>query len=267
VIVVDDASPVPVRLAAAHASSCRLVRRKQRGGPGPARDTALELLETELVACADADDVWLAGKLAAQLQTLEREPDAGLCFGSAVIVGPAGTPTGERWRTFEPGPTSPATLGRQLFEHNPIPTSSVVIRREPLLGAGGFRGPPLCEDWALWLRLLERGERFVFEAQARVAYRRHSGGATADISALAEAAMLVHETHAELVDETTRRRVRAADLTALAYGRIRERRYEDARTALAQAAALCPPGPRERALRAALAVPLARALLGRRDPY
>ena len=66
VIVVDDASPEPVVLTREHAVACRLVRREERGGPGAARDTALELLQTGLVACADADDVWLAGKLAVQ---------------------------------------------------------------------------------------------------------------------------------------------------------------------------------------------------------
>jgi glycosyltransferase involved in cell wall biosynthesis len=267
VIVVDDGSPVPVRLTGAHASRCQLVRREQRGGAGPARDTALALLETELIACADADDVWLAGKLAAQLRALERERGAALCFGAAMIIGPDGEPTGERWRTFDPGPLAPSVLGPLLFEHNPIPTSSVLANRNALLAAGGFAGPPPCEDWALWLRLLERGERFVFEPRSRIAYRRHSAAATADVAALAEASMAVHDAHRGLVDEETHRRVRAADLTALARGRIRDRRYSDARAALADAAALQPADAHDRALRAALAVPGLRAVLGRRAPY
>jgi glycosyltransferase involved in cell wall biosynthesis len=267
VIVVDDGSPVPVRLAGAHASRCQLVRRERRGGPGPARDTALALLETEFVACADADDVWLKDKLPTQLRALERERGAALCFGAAMIIGSDGEPTGERWRTFDPGPLTPSVLGPLLFEHNPIPTSSVLARRTALLAAGGFAGPPQCEDWALWLRLLERGEGFVFAPEARVAYRRHSGSVTANVAALAEAAMAVHEAHRGLVDEQTYRRVRAADLTALARGRIRQRHYAAARAGLAAAAALQPPGARDRALRAALSVPGLRALLGRRRPY
>jgi glycosyltransferase involved in cell wall biosynthesis len=263
VIVVDDGSPAPI---APH-DRCRLVRREERGGPGAARDTALALLSTDLVACADADDVWHAGKLAAQLDALHRHPDAVLCFGSAIVAGPDGRPTGERWRTLPAGVLEPSFLAPLLYEHNPIPTSSVVARREAVIDAGGFTGPPLCEDWALWLRLLERGGSFVFEPRAVVTYRRHPGGLTADVSALAECMLSVHASHEALVDEVARRRARAADLTALARGRVRERRYEDARAALAEAAALAPPAPRDRALRSLLTIPLLRRVLGRRSPY
>jgi glycosyltransferase involved in cell wall biosynthesis len=261
VIVIDDGSPSPVQLGEVHAGRCRLVRRERRGGPGAARDTALELLDTELVACADADDAWCPGKLAAQLAAFERDPGTALCYGTAEIVGPDGAPTGEDWAT-------PASLTPQsLYEHNPIPTSSVLARRSALVAAGGFSGPMLCEDWALWLRMMERDQRFVLAPDARVRYRRHPGGATADISALAEAALNLHELHAGLVDEETARRIRARDLVALARGRVRERCYGDARSALTQASSLEPLGARERLLQAVLSVPGARALLGRRTPY
>jgi glycosyltransferase involved in cell wall biosynthesis len=267
VIVVDDGSPDPVTLDHLHARACRLVRRDRRGGPGVARDTALALLTTDLVACADADDLWLPGKLAAQRRALERHPEVGLCFGAALIVGPDGAPTGERWERFPTGVLPSHVLAPLLFERNPIPTSSVVARRQALRNAGGFTGPPLGEDWALWLRLLTRGERFFFEPQAGIRYRRHAGGVTADVAAVAESAFFIHETHGDLVDEVARRRVKAADLTALARGRIRQRRYGAARAALAQAAQLASPRPRELLLRAIVTVPVLRALLGRRDPY
>jgi len=267
VIVVDDGSPVPLVLGPGHTAACRLVRRERRGGPGVARDTALALLETDLVACADADDVWLPGKLAAQLRALDEHPEVALCFGAAVIVGPDGEPTGEHWETLPTGVLTPAFLAPLLFEHNPIPTSSILARRQALRAAGGFTGPPLGEDWALWLRLLTRGERFLCEPGAVVRYRRHVGGITSDIATLAASSFFIHETHGGLVDEATRRRVKAADLTALARGRVRDRRYAAARSALAQAARLSRPGPRELLLRALLRVPVLRGALGRRDPY
>ncbi|HWF51775.1 MAG TPA: glycosyltransferase family 2 protein [Solirubrobacteraceae bacterium] len=267
VIVVDDGSPEAVSLDPVHATECRLVRRERRGGPGAARDTALALLTTDLVACADADDLWLPGKLAAQLDALARHPEVALCFGTAEIVGPDGTPTGERWETLPTGVLTRDLLAPLLYERNPIPTSSVVVRRQALRAARGFAGPPLGEDWALWLRLVTRDERFLFEPRARIRYRRHPGGATADIAALAESSLFIHETHRDLVDDTARRRVKAADLTALARGRVRERRYGAARAALVKAAKLAAPQPRELILRGLLTVPLLRGILGRRDPY
>jgi glycosyltransferase involved in cell wall biosynthesis len=267
VIVVDDGSPSPVRLDDAHTARARLVRRETRGGPGAARDVALALLETELIACADADDVWCEGKLAAQLRALERHPEGVLCFGTASIIDGRGRATAERWRTFPAGVLAPESLAPLLYASNVIPTSSVIVRRQALLAAGGFSGPPLCEDWSLWLRLLERGGSFVSEPGARVLYRRHAGGLTADVAALAESALAVHTALASLVDEGTRRQVRAADLSALARGRVRQRRWRDARLALREAATLAPPPVRDRALDVLLALPGARVFLGRRSPY
>jgi len=143
----------------------------------------------------------------------------------------------------------------------------VVVRRGAVVAAGGFTGPPLCEDWSLWLRLIERGGSFVCVPDAVISYRRHAGGMTADVAALAESSLLVHEAHAELVDNAVRRRVRGADLVALARGFVRERRWGDAETALREAAALTPLTARERLLRALVAVPGLRAALGRRAPY
>ncbi|HEV3054087.1 MAG TPA: glycosyltransferase, partial [Solirubrobacteraceae bacterium] len=264
VVVVDDGSPSAVRVPETFASRCRVLRRDRRGGPGPARDTALAAISADWIACADADDVWRPGKLAAQLRALERSGEALLCFGTAEIVGPDGRATGERWATLPAGVLEPGFLGPVLYESNPIPTSSVVVRRDAVVEAGGFTGPPLCEDWSLWLRLIERGASFVCAPDAVVSYRRHAGGMTADVAALAESSLLVHEAHAQLVGEEVRRRVRGADLVALARGFVRERRWGDAATALREAATLTPLTAREHLLRAMVAVPGARAALGRR---
>src|SRR6476469_10963981 len=180
VVVVDDASPDPVRLDSAHARCCTLVRREERGGAPGARDTGLEHLEADLVALIDADDVWRPGKLAAQLAALDAHPEAAACFGRARIIDGAGRPTGERWEELPGGVLGPKELTPVVFERNPIPTSSVVLRRAALVAAGGFAGPPRGEDQALWLRLLRRGHGFVCVPEVLVDYRRHAGALTAD---------------------------------------------------------------------------------------
>lgn len=263
VVVVDDGSPEPV---AVPDKRCKLVRRDQRGGPAAARQTGLDAApEADLMAFADADDRWLPGKLAAQLEALAAHPGAALCFGRAVVVGPDGRPTGEEWEELAPGMHTAAELGPLLYERNPIPASSVVVRRAALEDAGGFAGPAaLGSDWDLWLRLARRGASFVYEPRAAIEYRRHPGGVTADVARLAEASLAIHAEHASLVSPEAAERARARDLAALARGRVRRRDYAGARAALRDAGALA---PRERLLAALLRVPGARDLLGRRDPY
>jgi glycosyltransferase involved in cell wall biosynthesis len=269
VVVIDDGSQPPLMLHPDHADQCVLVRRETSGGPAAARADGLKAAgDVDLVALCDSDDVWQPGKLAAQRDALARHPGAALAFGTATIVGVDDRPTGERWEQLAPGPHAAAQLAPLLYERNPIPTSSVVMRRAALADAGGFPTPlRLAEDWDLWLRLLARGAEFVAVPEARIRYRRHPGGLTADIAALAESQLAMHERHAALVDEATARRRLAADHVAFARGHTRLREWRAARESLRVARKLHPATREERLLAAALAIPVARRALGRRNPY
>jgi GT2 family glycosyltransferase len=256
-----DQEPPPDEHAIAH---------DERGeGPAATRDAALaDLGDCDWVALLDADDAWEPGKLAAQRDAIARHPEAVLCFGRATAVDDDGRPTGEQLPEMRPGLHTAEELAPVLYWSNPIPTSSVLVRRDALERAGGFEGPaPLASDWDLWLRLVSRGGAFVCEPGARVRYRRHAGGVTADVAAMAESMLEVHAAHSELVDDEGRRRAEARDLVLLARGRIRQRRYREAAEALARADALLPLRGRERLMRRLVRVPGVRSALGRRTPY
>jgi glycosyltransferase involved in cell wall biosynthesis len=218
VVVVDDASPDPVTLHPDHAPHCTLVRRARCGGPAAARASGLAAFasDVELVALCDADDAWAEGKLAAQLAAFDEFPEAALCFGRAAVVGADGRPTGERWTSLAPGAHSGRPLQTLLYESNPLPTSSVIMRRTALERVGGFASPVrLAEDWDLWLRLAARDETFVCVPDAIVRYRRHPGGLTADVAALARCQLELHRAHGGLVAPEIRERALAADEAAL----------------------------------------------------
>lgn len=266
VVVVDDGSPEPLALAPGHARRCELLR-VAPGGPGHARAAALAALDTDMVALCDADDVWEPGSLTLRVAALEDEPAAALCCGHALIVGPDGAATGERWEELAPGAHRGGELLRRLYAVNPILTSSVVLRRAALEGVELDTGLRRSEDWDLWLQLAGRGWGIVSQPRAVVRYRRHAAALTADIPALARSQLAVHERHRHLVDPELARRVMGADLAALGHGLIREHRFSQGRLALAQAARLAPPSPRDRAARWLCAVPGLRRVLGRGDPY
>lgn len=269
VVVVDDGSPEPVALLSDHAAHCRLVRHQQRRGLAFARATGFaQLRDCDLVALCDADDVWSPGKHGAQLAALAAHPAAAACFGSALIVGLDGRPTGEHWDELAPGCHEAHALLPLLYERNPLCVSSVLLRRDAVMQAGGLEfALPRAEDWDLWLRLLARGHAFVMEPRARVRYRRSPGALSGDVAGLASAQLHVHGIHAGLVGEDVRRRTEAADRVAHARGLVRMREYDAARAELRRAARLRPPEPSERALAALLHVPVLRGALGRRDPY
>lgn len=273
VVVVDDASEPPIRLAERHAARCVLKRLGDPGGPATARAAGLAASTAELVALADADDVWEPGKLAAQLEALAAHPEAAVCFGRAEVIAPDGGPAAERLPELRAGLLPADELRPLLFDRNAIPAATAVIRRAPLEAVGGFAGSRTAEplaaasDWELWLRLVAAGHAFACEPKARIRYRRHAGAVTSDLVRLARSSLAVHEAHAELVDADTQRPVRARDLVSLGRALIRERRWAEARDALAQAAEQQPLAPRDRLVRFLAVVPGVRAALGRRDPY
>src|SRR5262249_9850664 len=143
VVVVDDGSDTPLRLPDGYGDRVRLVRRETTGGPALARKTGLDVLgdAVDLVALCDADDAWVGGRLAAPEAAPAAAPDAGWSFGRALVVGPDGRPTGERWFELPGGELDADTLGFELYTNNSVPTSSVVLRRSALHRVGGFEAP------------------------------------------------------------------------------------------------------------------------------
>lgn len=78
VIVVDDASTDDTGdvLARGFGSRIRSLRMPQRRGAGAARNAGVRVASGELLAFLDSDDVWLPGKLDAELRAFERFPEA-----------------------------------------------------------------------------------------------------------------------------------------------------------------------------------------------
>jgi glycosyltransferase involved in cell wall biosynthesis len=214
VVVIDDGSFEPLR-----SDRVRVVRRESTGGaggPGLARATGFAALgDVDVIALCDADDAWEPGCLSALADGLRAEPGAAAAFGRANVVGIDGRPTGERWQEPAAGLHEPAAF----YAHNPIPTSCSVIRRSALERAGGFAAPDVvAEDWDLWLRL---PGPLLCVPGARIRYRRHPGGLTADVERLARAQLALHARHAQLVGASAAGAAQAADRRALRPARAR----------------------------------------------
>jgi glycosyltransferase involved in cell wall biosynthesis len=140
-----------------------------RGTPGPARNMGVAAARGEWVAMLDDDDWWLPGKLAAQMPFLvNAEYD--------VVASDAITADGTRYFGPTNGPTFPDRA--ELERRNPLIISSAVIRRGAIVDAEGFDETPRMKsvaDYDLWLRLADRGARFVVVDGAFVHYDDVSG--------------------------------------------------------------------------------------------
>lgn len=180
VLVVDDASTDGTAAVAA-AAGARVISLKRNSGAAAARNAGVEEAANEWVALLDSDDEWLPHHLAT-LWPLR---------GGHVLVTGASMGRGE-----DPGEnrvggvprrrplliSSPAAL---VYPQNLVASSGVLIRRDALLGIGGYdAGLRHAEDFDLALRVLERGTGLATPAVVSV-YHRHAGQKVADPAARA----------------------------------------------------------------------------------
>jgi glycosyltransferase involved in cell wall biosynthesis len=140
VLVVDDGSRdgAPDRLPA----DSRIVKLRNGGSGIPAAlDTGLNASSAPLVARQDADDVSLPGRLARQVDFLNRHDGIGLVACGFEVVAGSRTVT-----TMRPSPVG-------MLERNPICAGTAVVRRSVLREAGGHREAfRLASDYDAWLR-------------------------------------------------------------------------------------------------------------------
>lgn len=151
-LVVDDCSKDDtVDIVSSFASAdarVRVIRREENGGPAAARNTALEQAAGRYVAFLDSDDLWLSGKLEAQLRFM-RDRDAALSYTQYRRISVTGD-------LLSPVIPIPRELDyRKLLKHNALATSTVIVDRQKTGEVRMTR--TYYDDFALWLKILKRG--------------------------------------------------------------------------------------------------------------
>lgn len=122
-----------------------------------AYDIAMKLSTGELIAILEADDYWPKDKLENQIEGF-KDPEVALVWGSILEVDFEGNILKEtpdiRYTKFED-----IEGKKELFFGCYIPAISVMVRKEKLIEAGGFRQEGFhCIDYPTWLSLIPYGK-------------------------------------------------------------------------------------------------------------
>jgi glycosyltransferase involved in cell wall biosynthesis len=131
-------------------------------GPATARNIGLRAVTGDIIAFNDADDIWPRGKLALQLERLDREPLADVVGGLAAY-----------FEDLDREILAPAVSSRveTTFIHN---VASMVFRRSVFDRIGLFDETLIYgEDGDLLMRILEAEMPFVILNTPTLYHRRH----------------------------------------------------------------------------------------------
>jgi glycosyltransferase involved in cell wall biosynthesis len=152
IVVVDDASSDETAEVCKNLSGINYVRVDRNQRVAGARNIGLVASHGEYLSFLDDDDTRLADSLDVQIETLEREPQAGLIYGRAIFANQDGSPGTQSYPTECPA----GDVFWKLLNRNFIPCGSVVFRRSCLAQVGLLDDSiPGLDDWDLWIRIAE----------------------------------------------------------------------------------------------------------------
>lgn len=185
-VVIDDGSSDGTPELAEQYGHRVKVLRQRNAGPAAARNRGIAEASGEFIAFLDADDVWLPGKVALQVQYLQDHPDVGVVFGAFVRwhCQPDGSfsaplsATNTACKEFELVPEHSGWVYTALLFDNVIHIITAMIRRTVVEEVGNMNESlSTGEDYDFWLRV---SQEFRADKLTRTLayYRMHAASIT-----------------------------------------------------------------------------------------
>jgi glycosyltransferase involved in cell wall biosynthesis len=144
-----------------------------RVGRAKALNLGLDVARAPLVAIQDADDASHPRRLEIQTRLLTLTPKLTV-LGAASTISTSVT-AGAEWNLPD-GDPKVLVVGRSLLRSNPVVHSSVLVRRDALLGVGGYDERRRAQfDYDLLLRIKAQGLAIGHCDLPLVLQRRHPG--------------------------------------------------------------------------------------------
>jgi glycosyltransferase involved in cell wall biosynthesis len=214
VIVVDDGSTDGTAHELERFSDRIRVIRRPNGGCPAAFNTAFAAARGDFVAMCGADDVWVAQKLAWQMETMQAHPEADVLFGHAVLTGRL---KADHLRPPGAGLLDSTVLRDALFRENCVCAPSILIRRSLFERLGPFVEDFGADDYEYWFRCLRAGARFYYDPRTMLHWRHHESNLSGRTAWMDECACQVRRWYeADVSDRTIVREALAPNLFRVA---------------------------------------------------
>lgn len=156
----------------------RIVHLGKNIGRTPVLNKGLEMVETDITAILDADDIALPERIARTLNFFVSHPDIDLVGSDITYIDGMGNIIGEAHY-----PTGHTELCRRLPLVNQFAHSACAFRTEKAREAGGYSNDfPYAQDMALWISMFRAGCRAASIPEPLARIRTHPGQTTRDIA-------------------------------------------------------------------------------------
>lgn len=176
--VVDDGSTdATADILAAVALGDPRVRVQRQAAKGRERlhetfNACLAMAQHDLVAIANADDIWRPEKLERQLIAFDEDPDLDICYHEATFIDADGRVRFGGFRRYSsPYPLSPPRPW-QFVAGNPIPNPTVMFHRG-IVRRIGLQEVGDMHDHQFWFKAALFGCRFLGLPDRLIRYRLH----------------------------------------------------------------------------------------------
>lgn len=164
VIVIDDGSTdESINVLKQFGDKITLIQQENQG-PAAARNKGLQAASGKYIAFNDSDDLWLPGKLTAQVNYLQHHPDFALCYcgwmewnGETSLVSVTTNLVDAAPSISSKYPENEGWIYLDLLKESVIHTITAVLRREVVDEIGMFNTEyRIGEDHDFWLRISQK---------------------------------------------------------------------------------------------------------------
>jgi len=149
IVVVDDGSTDNTTEILASVAGGICCIRQEHSGVSSARNLGIRRSRGEWIAFLDSDDLWLPGKLSAQMEFFSHHPGVLLCQTEEIWLRNGRRINPRKYHSKPSGYCFPLLLERCL-----VSPSAVIVHKSLFDLVGLFdESLPACEDYDLWLRI------------------------------------------------------------------------------------------------------------------
>lgn len=150
--ITEDLEKVIAKYKESYPEIFNIINLKENVGLGLALKIGIEKCKNELIARMDSDDFSISTRCEKQLEKFKENPQLDI-IGSSIAEFIDSIDNVQAYRIL---PETDAEIKKFARRRNPFGHPSVMLRKSKVLEAGNYKPYYLCEDYDMWIRMIEK---------------------------------------------------------------------------------------------------------------